>query len=435
MPRSSDWTPVLPPVCTMTRKALCSPCVAGLRKLHGRLCQLQNRPWDLALARKVESSLAGVRQLVPELPFFASASLLHSAPVVRQLLLAYEKQERSVIISAWRDKLRQEDHRVRSFVKNRTEQQQGLSVGRTQEGAKHPAVAVKEQAKVWSEKWNSAQCQDWRELSCLLQRVQRPQPCKIHMHVTTVQLFQNAKAMSTKVGGADSWEARDLCRLPIGWWELAAMLWNTAIARGALPNAWCKAKVALLWKKKGRTRPISLFSILWRSGARALAANMRLWVDSWQSHYDTGGLPAASVSAAHMQLHQSLRRGAWVLAQQDLAAFFDSIQWGALETILLHLRAPPELIAILGTFYRQSKRIFVLEGAFSDCWTTQLTGLAQGCPLSPYLAAAVTHCWCELPITRGISGFGYLDDRAILHQAGYPLEVLRDALQRSADFD
>ena len=326
-----------------------------------------------------------------------------------------------------------------SWVKNRAEQQllyeQGFSVGPNQDGAKHPAVAVKEQAKAWSDKWNSAQCQNWSELSCLLQRVQRPQPCKICMHVTAAQLLQNAKAMSTKVGGADSWEARDLCRLPIGWWELAAMLWNTAIARGALPNAWCEAKVVLLWKKKGRTRPISLFSIIWRSGARALAANMRPWVDSWQSHYDTGGLPAASVSAAHMQLHQSLRRGAWVLAQQDLAAFFDSIQWGALETILLHLRAPPELISVLRTFYRQSKRIFVLEGAFSDCWTTQRTGLAQGCPLSPYLAAAVTHCWCELTITRGISGFGYLDDRTILLQAGYPLEVLRDALQRSADFD
>ena len=217
----------------------------------------------------------------------------------------------------------------------------------------------------------------------------------------------------------------------MGWWELASAIWNKAIELGKLPNAWCKAKVVLIWKKKGRTRPISLF----RSGARALASNMRPWCETWQSHYDTGGLPAASVSAAHMQLHQSLRRGAWVLAQQDLAAFFDSINWGALETILLHLRAPPELLAILRTFYAHSQRIFVLEGAFSSQWTTQLTGLAQGCPLSPYLAAAVTHCWCELTITKGISGFGYLDDRTILLQQGFSLEVLRNALQKSADFD
>ena len=77
----------------------------------------------------------------------------------------------------------------------------------------------------------------------------------------------------------------------------------------------------------------------------------------------------------------------------------------------------------------------MLEGAFSSQWTTQLTGLAEGCPLSPYLAAAVTHCWCELTITRGISGFGYLDDRTILLQQGFSLEVLRNALQKSADFD
>ena len=127
--------------------------------------------------------------------------------------------------------------------------------------------------------------------------------------VTAERLLQNTKAMTTKVGGADSWEARDLARLPMGWWELASAICNKATELGKLPNAWCKAKVVLIWKKKGRTRPISPFSILWRSGARALAGNMRPWCETWQSHYDTGGLPAASVSAAHMQLHQSLERG------------------------------------------------------------------------------------------------------------------------------
>ena len=439
VPRSADWTPASPSASVKSRKALSSPSVTSLRKLHSRLCQLQKRPWDCHLAHKVESSLAGVRGFAPELPFFASESLPHAEPVVRQLLLAYEKQERGAIISAWRLKLRHEDHRIRAFVKNRAEQQllyeQGTQVSPHQPGAKHPAIAVHDQANLWTNKWNAVQGQDWTMLSNLLQGVKRPQPCQISMSVTAEQLLRNTRAMSTKVGGADSWEARDLLRLPIGWWELAAAIWNMAIENGKIPRAWCKAKVVLLWKKQGRTRPISLFSIVWRSGARALAANMRPWCESWQSHYDTGGLPAASVSAAHMQLYQSLRQGAWVLAQQDLAAFFDSINWGALETILLHLRAPPQLIPIMRAFYQQSKRIFVLEGAFSSQWTEQLTGLAQGCPLSPYMAAAVTHCWCELTITKGISGFGYLDDRTILLQKGFPLEVLRRALQRSADFD
>ena len=114
------------------------------------------------------------------------------------------------------------------------------------------------------------------------------------MRVTAEQLLRNTKAMASKVGGADSWEARDLAKLPIGWWELASAIWNKAIEQGKLPKAWCKAKVVLIWKKQARTRPISLFSILWRSGARALACNMRPWCETWQSHYDTGGLPAAS---------------------------------------------------------------------------------------------------------------------------------------------
>ena len=439
VPRSADWTPSSPSGSCKTRQALCSPAVAALRKLFGRLRHFCNRPWDLALAQKILVSLVGVRRFVPELPFFSQEGLQCATPMVRQLLLAYEKQERDAILYAWRAKLKHEDHRIRSFVKNRTEQQllyeQGVLAEPCPERTKHPANAVNEQASVWTNKWNSVQNHDWTELSNLLQGVQRPQPRPVVMRVTAEQLQKNARAMSSKVSGADSWEARDLVRLPAEWWDLAADIWNKSLELGKLPKAWCQAKVVLLWKKQGRTRPISLFSILWRSGARALATNMRPWCESWQSHYDTGGLPATSVSAAHMQLYQSLRRGAQVLAQQDLAAFFDSIQWGALETILLHLRAPPELISILRAFYKNSSRIFVLDGAFSGDWTAQLTGIAQGCPLSPYLAAAVTHCWCELTITKGITGFGYLDDRTIMLQEGFALEVLQGALHRSAAFD
>ena len=38
VPRSADWSPTPPPGHCKTRKALCSPAVAGLRKLYGRMC-------------------------------------------------------------------------------------------------------------------------------------------------------------------------------------------------------------------------------------------------------------------------------------------------------------------------------------------------------------------------------------------------------------
>ena len=143
---------------------------------------------------------------------------------------------------------------ARSFVKAHTEQQllyeQGAQVGPSHDHAKHPANAVHEQASAWTKKWNSVQTRDWTELSNLLQGVQRPQPCQVLMRVTAEQLQQNAKAMSNKVSGADSWEARDLVRLPTEWWELAAAIWNRSLEHGKLPKAWCQAKVVLLWKKQ-----------------------------------------------------------------------------------------------------------------------------------------------------------------------------------------
>ena len=118
VPRSADWSPSPPLTHHKGRKALCSPSVACLRRLRGRLC----RSWDQALLAKILTSLAGVRYLVPELPVFSPDCLHSAAPCVKQLLLAYEKHERGAILSAWQAKLKREDHRIRSFVKNRTEQ-------------------------------------------------------------------------------------------------------------------------------------------------------------------------------------------------------------------------------------------------------------------------------------------------------------------------
>ena len=101
------------------------------------------------------------------------------------------------------------------------------------------------------------------------------------------------------------------------------------------------------------------------------------------------------VSGALMQLQLGLHSGVGLIAQQDIATFFDSIHLDIVEAVLRHLHAPQALMPLLRSFYNRA-RMFVLDGAHGDRWHSQSVGLAQGCPFSPYVAAAITHCWDAL---------------------------------------
>ena len=90
---------------------------------------------------------------------------------------------------------------------------------------------------------------------------------------------------------------------------------------------------------------------------------------------------------------------------------------------------------------RHTSRIFSLQGALSGEWIKPTRGLAQGCPLSPAIAAAVSHCWAAYvlgsqdPIHAHVTGHAYVDDRCLLLRAGAPEHCLTQALARSDEFD
>ena len=94
---------------------------------------------------------------------------------MKQLLLAYERQERSAILRAWQAKLKHEDHRIRSFVLSSScYMNKVCKPGPGQNGVRHPAIAVQEQATCWTTKWNTIPRVQKAELVAMLQKVQRP---------------------------------------------------------------------------------------------------------------------------------------------------------------------------------------------------------------------------------------------------------------------
>ena len=106
-------------------------------------------------------------------------------------------------------------------------------------------------------------------LASVLDHVPRPSPSNCDLQLDTCELRAAMRSMKDRSGGPDDWKAGHFLRLPPQWWHLFTSLWNHCVEHGALPQSWRDAKVVLLFKKKGGTRPITLTQLAWRAGANA----------------------------------------------------------------------------------------------------------------------------------------------------------------------
>eukprot|EP00439_Symbiodinium_sp_Y106_P033647 s699_g4.t1 len=187
--------------------------------------------------------------------------------------------------------------------------------------------------------------------------------------------------------------------------------------------------------------PISILPFIWRCGAKLLSQQLSVWTASWRCHFDSGGIAGTSIDTALQQLSRELQLGAQLAVQQDVSSFFDSLEYRLTARMLRHLRAPERLVALFENCCARSSRLFSLQGALGREWVKPGRGLPQGCPLSPVIAAALSHCWAayvlasENPCTAPVTGHAYVDDRCLLLRAGAPLSHLREALARSEAFD
>ncbi|CAE7228019.1 Ptchd3 [Symbiodinium sp. CCMP2592] len=416
--------------------------LGGLRRLLRRLRQLAMEPEDFRLRRSIKASLGGLRELVPELPYFPG-DLLEAADEVAKLVHQYEAQETEARVDAWRNTDRSYTTSC-AWIKRKADEAQAC-FGQPKElreaVATHPTQVLREQGAIWSALWTRSSDTPFNPepLRKVLSELPRPVDTQVDLAVSADGLSRATQRMVKKACGSDGWQARDLLRLPVTFWEAAATLWNRALEIGVLPTTWTSALVVLLPKADGRTRPVGLLSILWRAGARCLVKQLRGWVGTWTTAQAMGGVAGVGVADSHLRLMGAHRRGCRAFVKQDLSHFFDSLTLDVLLPLLEHYKAPAALCRLVAAMYRDSRRLFKVEQFTTESFTTANRGVVQGCPLSPVLSLLVGQAWASYSVlhTQEIQSLVYIDDRLLwpVSWSQRATEAMRQVLQRSDFFD
>ena len=251
-------------------------------------------------------------------------------------------------------------------------------------------------------------------LKCLLGHFRQLAPESMHLSISAQQLRRACAKMNGKAPGPDGWTALQLGLLPLTWWEAAACLWNACIQHGTLPKVWTRAAIVLIPKSRDETRPIALCSILWRSGARCIAAALRPWCEKWCGHGALGAAPGRSTACAHARLLLARDQGCSSFVQQDLSAFFDSLDVRAICALLRRFGAPTQVCTLLQAFYASPCASFELATGSPAVGAL----LREACSKAVLLVRSFPFLWVPLgpfsPLGLATPRATYASDRVTL---------------------
>ena len=247
-------------------------------------------------------------------------------------------------------------------------------------------------------------------------------------------LLRSAKSMLHKAEGPDHWSCASWVLLPAAFWSAFARLWQRVLVTGTVPQRWREGRVVLIEKPSQGYRPLTILSIAWRIGARVLVKQLTSWVERWASWRVLGGVAHRGLKDSYLRLLESLSSPRFYL-QEDLTKFFDSVRLPDLVVVLRHLGCPTCVWWLVQSYYQDHRRVFSKDGMLGNRWHDIRRGLAQGCPLSPVLAAAVMALWSsmvESGPSQALSSMSFVDDRLLW---SHTVEELRRAKALSDQFD
>ncbi|CAE7685833.1 unnamed protein product [Symbiodinium sp. CCMP2592] len=413
-----------------------------LRRLRGQLFQLRAQPHCPQLRNRASQSVAKLREFNPGLPYIDLSHYNENAEWIEELYTNQAAREKRDRINTWRQDMAASHKSTVSWIRRAAATALALEQAppevQRSTSAVHPARLLQQHSHIWTTKWAAPERPlDTVALDRLLASLPPRPEHDGSLSFTPEILIAATRRMRGKSPGPDQWTPELLLRLPAKWWAALANLWQHIWQHGQVPQTWRRSIVVLLEKPNNECRPISLCSVLWRLGARAINKQLRGWISDWLGHEALGAAPGRGTQDAHARILIARAAGHRHYVKQDISAFFDSLQVPALCMLLQRLGAPSQLQRLISAFYQHSLRLFKHDRYFAASWVKAGKGIMQGCPLSPTLALMVSHFWAKACLSDGCRGLMFIDDRVFWPSAQGPriATELQLALQKSMHFD
>ena len=167
-----------------------------------------------------------------------------------------------------------------------------------------------------------------------------------------------------------------------------------------VPAHWRDARVVAIFKKGDDSlpenyRPISLLSVGYKVFSAILldrlkkgGAEQRIRATQFGFRTGVGTSDALFVARRLIDKAWAEADGSLLMLLLDWTKAFDRIDANAMRTALIRFGLPPNFVSMVGSIYN-GRRFVVADGGHESSIHEQASGIAQGCPLSPFLFTIV----------------------------------------------
>ena len=271
---------------------------------------------------------------------------------------------------------------------------------------------------------------------------------------TPKEVEKKLKSLSNSAPGADRVEYRHLKSIdPKG--SLLSSIFNRCLAENDVPSSWKLAQTILIHKKGDASdisnfHPIALMSCIYKLFASVLAnrivsfsINNDLLSSSQKSARPSEGCYEHTFILQSLVLDANRHDKNIYLAWLDPRNAFGSVPHDVISTTLTHLGVPDSVVTLIGNIYTNASTE-VRTPAGNTSSIPILSGVKQGCPLSPILFNLCIELILRSVNAKAhsigpakhfgsdISVLAYADDLVIISRNSDKLQKLLDSASEAA---
>ncbi|KAJ1129654.1 hypothetical protein NDU88_008020 [Pleurodeles waltl] len=226
-------------------------------------------------------------------------------------------------------------------------------------------------------------------------------------------------------------------------------LYGEVVGKGSLPQSLREGMITLLYKQKGERedlknwRPISLLNVDYKLLAKAMANRLKKLIEKIVHPDQTCGIPGRQIADSLALVRDTIeyvksRKVPTALVSLDQEKAFDRVSHEFMDRTLRALGLGDFFCDVVTAMYRDTSSTALVNGWRTDPFPV-LSGVRQGCPLSPLLFICVIELLAERirqnrdirgVIVPGSSGKGevkcslYMDDVSVFCADGHSIREL-----------